>query len=1159
MNLRPISVALLFLCFFITFSSCRNNEAHLAGDVSINCGSTGTTAARNGRQWFGDVRPKISPWLQLGGLSAASTAIHKLSSADPVPHKTARISRSQFSYAFQLNPGQKIIRLHFNPTPYRGYKGFIDLFTVEAGPFTLLSNFSASLSTDAFGVNTFVKEFCLNIQENQQLAVTFSSESSQLQNAYAFINGIEIISVPSSLSYFNGGDIGLRVVGQNSMVYVDDSTALEIVHRLNIKEDLVSPTGDFDGVFPKWAVQKADKIKNNTWEMPVEVGFRYLIRLHFKNAGASGENFKILINKMIAHTSTETVRGKDQDSILLYRDYMVVMRGHKQNGRCDISISLQSFDEHADGQGVLAGFEIVKLSNPDDSLASPNPLPPPQDSQSHIFQYLVSVLGYQNASATVAIAVISLLSIILHKLQGIWEVGSTVDVHKPSANADRHCRRFSLAEIQLATKNFSDGLLIGRGGFGKVYKGLIDNGQNTVAVKRLKSNSRQGAHEFLTEIETLSELRHMNLVSLIGYCSERREMILVYEYMACGTLANHLYKFGRDISNCFPLTWEQRLNVCIGAARGLEYLHTGHRVIHRDVKTSNILLDENFLAKVSDFGLAKLEDKNKLQSYVSTKVKGTFGYLDPYYINTQKLTRKSDTYAFGVVLLEALCGRRAIDSFVVEDERILTKWARDKISKGEVDQIVDSTLREEISVNSLKVFGEIADRCLHEEPKKRPTMAQIVVQLEFALEQQESKEQSAAPNDINPVANDVYPANENVISSENAEQLEDASMELQAVASPTNQTNLSYSPADKGDGKKPKTHSPLRFWSWGAFRNRIKPSKRKELISLMSEIRGSYIKLPKFDLTSIALATNQFSHSQKIGDSGRCSVYKAVLPTGQTVAVKRYSLSWLDLNELRNEILLTSNLNHRNIINLLGYCIHEHGEVILVHDYMAQGTLFDHLHRSGKSPLTWKQRLQICIDVAKGLDYLHTGSDYPIIHRDVKSSNILLDEKWMAKLSDFAQSRAGPTGETDTYVSTLVQGTLGYLDPEYFHASHLTDKSDVYSYGVVLFEALCARRAIDMNFEQEHRNLATWATSCFKEGKLEQIIDFNLQDQIAPECLSTFAGIANACLNLYGIDRPEMREVVRTLESAMQLQEAAEERWSLAADDGDVEHATYEY
>ncbi|KAL0318619.1 UNVERIFIED_CONTAM: Receptor-like protein kinase FERONIA [Sesamum angustifolium] len=233
MHLYPVSLALLFIGL-ITFIAASNNPTHSTGSVSINCGSSGASAARDGREWLGDVQPKLSSLLQMKGSSTTSSVIHKLISADdPVPHKTARLSHSRFSYAFQVNPGQKVIRLHFNPAQYKGFKRFKDLFSVEAGPFMLLSNFSASLFANALGVNSFVKEFGINIEENQQhLNIIFSPENSQSLDTYAFINGIEIISVPASLSYYHGGDIGVQVVGK-SPVYVDNSTALEIVHRIN--------------------------------------------------------------------------------------------------------------------------------------------------------------------------------------------------------------------------------------------------------------------------------------------------------------------------------------------------------------------------------------------------------------------------------------------------------------------------------------------------------------------------------------------------------------------------------------------------------------------------------------------------------------------------------------------------------------------------------------------------------------------------------------------------------------------------------------------------------------------------------------------------------------------------------------------------------------
>ncbi|KAK6129151.1 hypothetical protein DH2020_037083 [Rehmannia glutinosa] len=479
-----------------------NNPTQITADISINCGSVGTSTAHNGRKWMGDAQKKSSSLLQIEGSSTTSTAIHKLkSSADSIPHKTARISRSQFSYAFQVNPGQKILRLHFNPSPYRGFKGFKDLFTVEAGPFTLLSNFSASLTAYARGVSSISKEFCLNIQENEQFNVTFSPESSQSLDTYAFINGIEIISVPSSVSYFHGGDVGVQVVGEKSLVYVDHNTALEMIHRLNIKQISVPTSGDFDDTFPIWALRKADKVKNNTWKVPVEVGFRYLIRIHFseiglKIAGTGDVMFNILINEMIAQSNIDLVKERDDNNFPWYRDYTVMMRGQQKVGRRDLLISLQSYDELIDGHGLLAGFEIFKLSNPDNSLASPNPLPPAQVSPSKTTQNLPSVLGHRNAIVAVAITIICLVNIIVHKLREYWEASSTEEENKPSARAERLCRRFSLVEIQLATTNFSDALLIGRGGFGKVYKGLIDRDQTTVAVKRLKSNSMQGAHEF---------------------------------------------------------------------------------------------------------------------------------------------------------------------------------------------------------------------------------------------------------------------------------------------------------------------------------------------------------------------------------------------------------------------------------------------------------------------------------------------------------------------------------------------------------------------------------------------------------------------------------------------------------------------------------------
>ncbi|KAK4477810.1 hypothetical protein RD792_017073 [Penstemon davidsonii] len=462
----------------------------VTSDIYVNCGSTGTSTALDGREWVGD---DIYPILfAIKGSSTKSTVTEHV---HPVPYKTARISRSQFSYIFQVSPGQKFIRLHFNPTSsYNGFKRFNDLFTVEAGPFTLLSNFSASITADALSLNSFSKEFCLSVEEKQQLNISFFS---QAQDRHAFVNGIEIISVPESISYCHTGDVGVQVVGQKSLVYIDNNTALEMVEQRSVKRDSISPGDGFRGMFGMWgtvAKEKANRVKNITWRVSVDVGFRYLVRLHFcETAAENGQmNFVLLINHIIVNTN---------GSGPVYRNYVVMETGRKREGKRDILISLQSEDEYVYGHGPLEGFEIFKLSNHDNSLASPNPLPPTRDSPYWSIQNSLIVLGRKNKIATVAITMLCLLNIIVHMLQKNWEASFPEEQTKPSIKATRLCRCFSLAEIRLATKDFNDAVVIGKGGFGKVYKGHIGNGQEILAIKRLKSNSKQGKHEFWTEIE----------------------------------------------------------------------------------------------------------------------------------------------------------------------------------------------------------------------------------------------------------------------------------------------------------------------------------------------------------------------------------------------------------------------------------------------------------------------------------------------------------------------------------------------------------------------------------------------------------------------------------------------------------------------------------
>ena len=226
-------------------------------------------------------------------------------------------------------------------------------------------------------------------------------------------------------------------------------------------------------------------------------------------------------------------------------------------------------------------------------------------------------------------------------------------------------------------------MLIGSGGFGDVYKGVLRDGKK-VAVKRGRPGSSQGQHEFLAELNVLSRIHHQHLVFLVGCCVEQSEMILVYEFMENRPLRDHLY--GKDLPS---LSWKQRLEICIGSARGIHFLHTfGQGIIHRDVKSANILIDENYSAKVADFGLSRAVPSPE-HSAVSSAIKGSFGYFDPEYFKRHHLTQKSDVYSFGLVLLEVLCAKPVIDLSLPSNPVNLAQWALLWQKKGLLLEIID--------------------------------------------------------------------------------------------------------------------------------------------------------------------------------------------------------------------------------------------------------------------------------------------------------------------------------------------------------------------------------------------------------------------------------------------------------------------------------------
>ncbi|KAK4280310.1 hypothetical protein QN277_011949 [Acacia crassicarpa] len=606
--------------------------------------------------------------------------------------------------------------------------------------------------------------------------------------------------MPTFLYYTNPDNLlGMFLEGGTQQYVVNNYSALETVYRINVGGRQIPPEED-TGMFRNWdqdnsylesgerpqsipvafgsslnltyrddqnyfapdAVYKTarnygmnEKSKfNATWEFEVDSVFYYMVRLHFcefdeQIEKAGGRAFQIFINDALVESMADVMLWtQNQRLVPVHRDYAVSMLINGSLNKLNLSIKLQPYPTRNNTYRdvLLNGIEILKISDFRDNLGGSNPNQPPSSSsfprasgqkpqKIRVISIVVgSTSGFILLSLLVLLTYCRLARPAINKGNSKWgpKSVSTSKTNKSSLLQSDLCRCFSISEVRAATNNFDDGLIIGVGGFGNVYKGQIDHCSVLVAIKHLKKGSQQGVKEFETEIEMLSQLRHHHLVSLIGYCNDDNEMILVYEFMARGTFRDHLY----DSQNQ-PLTWNQRLEICLGAARGLHYLHTGakHAIIHRDVKSTNILIDENWMAKISDFGLSKIGPAGITRSdiNISTLVKGSIGYLDPEYYTLQILTDKSDVYSFGVVLLEALCGRPPILRAVERERQNLVEWFRRCVDENEIYETVDPILRESMTPECLEVYTEIALKCLANNGNERPSMGDVMLSLESLL------------------------------------------------------------------------------------------------------------------------------------------------------------------------------------------------------------------------------------------------------------------------------------------------------------------------------------------------------------------------------------------------------------------------------------------
>ncbi|KAK1436811.1 hypothetical protein QVD17_02595 [Tagetes erecta] len=633
-------------------------------------------------------------------------------------------------------------------------------------------------------------------------------------------------------------------------------------------------------------------------------------------------------------------------------------------------------------------------------------------------------------------------------------------------------RHIEFPEILSATYDFDESLVIGKGGFGKVYRGNILIGDTLVvaAIKRLDPESSQGPDEFWAEVETLSLVRHHNIVPLIGYCIHEQEKILVYEYMSNGTLDDHLHKGG------ITLSWLQRLKICVGAAHGLRYLHNDvgvdSGIIHRDFKSSNILLHETWTAKITDFGLSKTCPTNQPSTHVSTIVKGTYGYFDPSYYQTGKLTRKSDVYAFGVVLLEVLCRRRAVEKLPDEEWRSLATWAQDSIKEGNLKQIIDSDIRGEISPKCLKEFVRITERCLQENPEKRPTMAGVVVTLESVLALQEKFNKSLQPTGTRTIFGrmvDMLP-----FSSNGENYVEGDS-------------NLSHS----------------------------SPS--------VKEFKFDDLKQATENFSSVLMLDKYGSGKLFLGWVQKNTLAPSIQGAGIAIAVKWSNQeSSKERAEWLAQVNILGQLVHPNIVRLLGCCKDIHRQ-FLVYERMPTED-FDCFSYSGGKPLS--TRLSIMIRILRGMTYLHSRN----INTRGLIDCILIDEDFNVKLWDFGLKKYR-FGTRESLGSKRNSGTLDDAAQKHIiTGEHLSMKTDIYDFGCLLLESISPRSAWRWDGRPKtHQEFMAGVRSSDRIN-VKDIVDSHPQDNYPLQSASDCVALAIRCTATAPKDRPSSKKVLERLE-----------------------------
>ncbi|CAL5347644.1 unnamed protein product [Camellia sinensis] len=699
-------------------------------------------------------------------------------------------------------------------------------------------------------------------------------------------------------------------------------------------------------------------------------------------------------------------------------------------------------------------------------------------------------------------------------------------------------RIFSYAELYIGSNGFSENEVLGSGGFGRVYRAVLPSDKTVVAVKCLAERGERFEKTFAAELVAVAHLRHRNLVRLRGWCVHEDELLLVYDYMPNRSLDRVLFRRPENMGSAPALNWEHRKKIIGGLAAALFYLHEQleTQIIHRDVKTSNVMLDSHYNARLGDFGLARwLEHEleyeirtpsmknHQFRLAETTRIGGTIGYLPPESFQKRGVaTAKSDVFSFGVVVLEVVSGRRAVDLTYPDDQIILLDWIRRLSDDGKLLQAGDARLPDgSCWLSDMERLIHIGLLCTLHDPQSRPNMKWVVEALSGSICGGLPDLPSFKSHPLYITLSSPSTTHTGTTNTTTTRSTANNSTATTAASNSSNFVTATgetiYVTAENGNGD-----------ATGSSDRSFRQQKVFPMVDTPREI--SY--------KEIISATNNFADSRRVAELDFGTAYHGFLENQQHILVKRLGMKTCPALRARfsNELQNLGRLRHRNLVQLRGWCT-EQGEMLVVYDYSANRLLslllFHHDHKNVNSILRWRHRYNIIKSLACAIRYLHEEWEEQVIHRNLTSSAVILDLDMNPRLSSFALAEFLTRNEHGHHIvidkNRSVRGIFGYMSPEYMESGEATTMADIYSFGVVVLEVVSGQMAVDFRTPEV---LLVKRVHEFEARKrpYEELADWRLNGVYDHKELVRMIKLGMACTRSDPESRPSMRQVVQILD-----------------------------